>query len=279
VVDEEGAWVIGGSVSRRTALVTGATSGIGYELAKLFAHDGFDLVLVARNDRRLHEVADELRRGASVGITVVAQNLSQLGAADAIYRQLTDAGVDVDVLVNNAGFSVSGPFWTTDPQSEWQMIQTNIVALTQLTYLLLPGMVARRSGRILNLGSTASFAPGPFSAVYNASKAYVLSFSEALAEELRGTGVTVTTLCPGPTKTEFAERAHLTATNLFRGRLSSAADVARAGYRALMRGQTTVVVGLANQLLVLTIRLSPRTLVAKVSRRMLQMGSQRPQAA
>jgi len=279
VVDEEGAWVIGGSVSRRTALVTGATSGIGYELAKLFAHDGFDLVLVARNDRRLHEVADELRRGASVGITVVAQNLSQLGAADAIYRQLTDAGVDVDVLVNNAGFSVYGPFWTTDPQSEWQMIQTNIVALTQLTYLLLPGMVARRSGRILNLGSTASFAPGPFSAVYNASKAYVLSFSEALAEELRGTGVTVTTLCPGPTKTEFAERAHLTATNLFRGRLSSAADVARAGYRALMRGQTTVVVGLANQLLVLTIRLSPRTLVAKVSRRMLQMGSQRPQAA
>ncbi len=271
--------MIGGSVSRRTALVTGATSGIGYELAKLFAHDGFDLVLVARNDRRLHEVADELRRGASVGITVVAQNLSQLGAADAIYRQLTDAGVDVDVLVNNAGFSVYGPFWTTDPQSEWQMIQTNIVALTQLTYLLLPGMVARRSGRILNLGSTASFAPGPFSAVYNASKAYVLSFSEALAEELRGTGVTVTTLCPGPTKTEFAERAHLTATNLFRGRLASAADVARAGYRALMRGQTTVVVGLANQLLVLTIRLSPRTLVAKVSRRMLQMGSQRPQAA
>ncbi len=270
--------MIDGSVTRRTALVTGATSGIGYELAKLFAHDGFDLVLVARNDRRLHEVADELRR-AGVGITVIPQDLSQPGAADDIYRQLADAGVDVDVLANNAGFSVYGPFWTTDPQSEWQMIQTNIVALTQLTYLLLPHMVARRSGRILNLGSTASFAPGPFSAVYGASKAYVLSFSEALAEELRGTGVTVTTLCPGPTKTAFAERAHLTGTNLFRGRLSSAADVARAGYRALMRGQTTVVVGLVNQLLLLTIRLSPRTLVLKVSRRMLQMGSQRPQAA
>ncbi len=270
--------MIGGSVTKRTALVTGATSGIGYELAKLFAQDGSDLVLVARNDRRLHEVADELRR-TGVGITVISQDLSQPGAADDIYRQLADAGVDVDFLVNNAGFSVYGPFWTTDPQSEWQMIQTNIVALTQLTYLLLPHMVARRSGRILNLGSTASFAPGPFSAVYGASKAYVLSFSEALAEELRGTGVTVTTLCPGPTKTEFAERAHLTGTNLFRGRLSSAADVARAGYRALMRGQTTVVVGLANQLLLLTIRLSPRTLVLKVSRRMLQMGSQRPQAA
>ncbi len=271
--------MISRGVNRKTALVTGATSGIGYELAKLFARDGFDLVLVARNDRRLHEVADELRLSAGAAITVISEDLSQPGAAGHIHRQLTDAGVEVDVLVNDAGFSVYGPFWTTDAQREWQMIQTNIVALTQLTYLLLPGMVARRSGRILNLGSTASFAPGPFSAVYNASKAYVLSFSEALAEELRGTGVTVTTLCPGPTKTEFAERAHLTATNLFRGRLSSAADVARAGYRALMRGQTTVVVGLANQLLVLTIRLSPRTLVAKVSRRMLQMGSHRPQAA
>jgi short-subunit dehydrogenase len=278
VVDQEGARVIGGSVNRRTALVTGATSGIGYELAKLFVRDGFDLVIVARNDQRLHEVADELRRGG-VGITVVAQDLSQPDAADAIYRQLTDAGVDVDVLVNNAGFSVYGPFWTTDPHRQWQMIQTNIVALTQLTHLLLTRMVARRSGRILNLASTASFAPGPYSAVYGASKAYVLSFSEALAEELRGTGVTVTTLCPGPTKTEFAERAHLTGTNLFRGRLSSAADVARVGYRALMRGQTTVVVGLANQLLLLTIRLSPRTLVLKVSRRMMQMGSHRPQAA
>jgi short-subunit dehydrogenase len=256
----------------KTALVTGATSGIGYELAKLFAREGFDLVVVARRERRLNEVANELRQSAGVAITAICQDLSQPEAADAIYRQLTDAAVDVDVLVNNAGFSVYGPSWTTNPQSEWQMIQTNIVALTQLTHLLVPGMVARRSGRILNLGSTASFAPGPFGAVYGASKAYVLSFSEALAEELRGTGVTVTALCPGPTKTEFAERAHVTGTNLFRGRLSSAAAVARAGYRALMRGQTTVVVGLANQLLVLTIRFSPRALVARVSRRMLQMG-------
>jgi short-subunit dehydrogenase len=269
----------GRSVNRKTALVTGASSGIGYELAKLLARDGYDLVLVARNERRLDEVAEEIRRSAGVAITVIPKDLSQPGAADDIYRQLTEMAVDVDVLVNDAGFSVYGPLWQTDLRSEWQMMQTNIVALTQLTHLVLPSMITRRSGKILNVGSTASFAPGPFSAVYGASKAYVLSFSEALAEELRGTGVTVTTLCPGPTKTEFAERAHLTGTNLFHGRLSSAADVARAGYRALMRGQTTVVVGLANRLLVLTIRLSPRALVAKVSRRMLEVKPPESQAA
>jgi short-subunit dehydrogenase len=164
---------------------------------------------------------------------------------------------------------VYGSFRETSAQRELEMIQTNVIALTQLTKELLPGMIERRSGKILNLGSTGSFAPGPLNAVYCAGKAYVLSFSEALAEELKGTGVTVTTLCPGATKTKFAERAQMTDTNIFRGSLLSAAEVAEAGYRAMMRGQTSVVVGLANQLTVLSLRFMPRNLVARIGKSMM----------
>ena len=265
------------SAARRTALVTGASSGIGYELTKLFARDGFDLVLVARDASRLDRAADELTRSFGAKATVIATDLSRPEAAAGIYRTLQDKGIHIDVLVNNAGFNVYGPFWETDARRELDMIQTHIVALTQLSKLLLPAMMQRRSGKILNLGSTGSFAPGPLNAVYCATKAYVLSFSEALAEELRGTGVTVTALCPGATKTEFAERAGMTDTNIFQGRLGTAAQVARAGYRALMRGDTSVVVGLANKLQVLSTRFAPRSAVARISKRI--MGRREPGSA
>lgn len=256
-------------VKSETALITGASSGIGYELTKLFARDAFDLVLVARDAPRLEKMADELGRSWNVTVTVIPKDLSKPTAAEEIFYEVQSKGLEVNILVNNAGFNVYGPFWETDAQQELEMMQVNILSLTRLTKLFLPGMIKRNFGKILNVGSTGSFVPGPLSAVYCASKAYVLSFSEAIAEELRGTGVTVTALCPGSTKTEFAERAHMTDTRIFRGRLLSAAEVAQAGYRALMRGRTSVVVGLANRLMIFSLRFSPRNLVARVSKSIL----------
>jgi hypothetical protein len=194
------------------------------------------------------------------------KDLSQPTAAEEIYRELQSREIEIDVLVNNAGFNVYGPFWETSAQKELQMMQVHMLTLTHLTKLFLPGMLKRKFGKILNLASTASFTPGPGDAVYCATKAYVLSFSEAVAEELRGTGATVTALCPGPTRTEFAERADMADTKIFQGRLSSAAEVARAGYRALMQEQAIVVVGRTNKLLIFSLRFSPRNLVTRIAK-------------
>ena len=263
----------------KTALITGASSGIGYELTRLFARDGCDLVLVARDAARLTQIAEELRRDFKVSAIAMPKDLAQVTAAEELVRDLQHQGVEVDILVNNAGFNVYGPFWETDARREIQMLQLHVVTLTHLTKLVLPGMVRRRDGRILNMGSTGSFAPGPNDAVYCASKAYVLSFSEALAEELRGTGVTVTALCPGATATAFAAHAQMTDIALFQGRVLTATQVAEAGYRALLRGRRLVVVGLANKLMVVALRFTPRPLVAHLSKRMLRrVGSRSPAA-
>lgn len=255
--------------SKKTALITGATSGIGYELTKLFAQNGFDLAIVARNMARLDKVSGEVQRGPNVTVQVIPKDLSQPTAAEEIYRELQSKGIEVDVLVNNAGFNVYGPFRKTSAQKELQMMQVHMLTLTHLTKLFLPGMLKRKFGKVLNLASTASFTPGAGDAVYCATKAYVLSFSEAIAEELKGTGVTVTALCPGPTKTEFAERAEMADTKIFQGSLSSAAEVAQAGYRAMMQGRTTVVVGLNNKLMIFSLRFSPRNLVTKIGKSLL----------
>jgi uncharacterized protein len=254
---------------KRTALITGASSGIGFEFTRLFARDGFDLVVVARDQSRLAKIAYEWSRRFDVAVTVIAKDLSQWTAAQEVYQEVQNEGIEVDVLVNNAGFNVYGPFAATDSQRELEMAHVNMIALTQLTKLFLPAMLQRNSGKVLNVASTAAFTPGPYAAVYCASKAYVLSFSEALAEELRGTGVSVTTLCPGPTRTKFAERADMTETKIFQGRLAGAREVAEAGYNALMQERTTLVVGLANRLLVFSLRFSPRTLVARVAKNLL----------
>lgn len=251
------------------ALVTGASSGIGLELAKLFARDGHDLVLVARRGAKLQELAEALTDRYDVQATVIAADLADPSAPAEIARRVAAADLDVQFLVNNAGFGLAGEFTRTDATTELRMIQVNGAALTHLTKLFLPAMLAEHHGAILNVASTAGFVPGPLMAVYYATKAYVISFSEALAEELRNSGVTVTVLCPGVTRTEFQERAgiDLEARQLQRGWVADAASVARAGYDGMRRGKRLVIPGFINKVMVAATRLASRALLAKAVRR------------
>lgn len=250
-----------------TVLITGASSGIGYDLAKLFARDGYRLVLLARDARRLEEVAEELRREFGAWSRVLPADLADPQAPAAVFETLRREGVAVDTLVNNAGFGVHGLFAETEAASQFDMLQVNAVALTHLTRLFLPGMVARRRGRILNVASTAAFQPGPLMAVYYASKAYVLWLSEALANELRPFGITVTALCPGPTQTRFQARAGVAQTRLMGNGAMASDVVAYAGYRGLLRGRPVVIPGARNRLLALLVRVLPRRVVVKTVRR------------
>jgi uncharacterized protein len=250
----------------RTALITGASGGIGYELAKLFARAHYNLVLVARSSDKLNQVAGELQR---LGVTVktVALDLAALPASRFLFDQLQREGVAVDVLVNNAGFGVFGEFASMAEEEVLGQIHLNITGLTHLTRVFLPLMVARRSGKIMNVASTAAFQPGPLMAVYYATKAYVLSFSEALANEVAGSGVVVSCFCPGATDTGFAKRAGTEDSRLFKKlRPMSAEAVARDGYRGLMAGRTVVISGVQNWLVAESVRFAPRKLVTAVSR-------------
>jgi short-subunit dehydrogenase len=252
---------------RPTALITGASNGIGYELAKRFAQDRAGLVLVARSGEKLATVADELRSLGAPNVEVVVADLAGADSVPALLRELSVRRLEIDVLVNNAGYGQSGSFATTDRAAELGMIQLNIGALTALTKAILPGMLARGRGRILNVASIAGFLPGPFAAVYAATKAYVVSFSEALAEELAGTGVSVTTLAPGPTATGFAARANMQRSRLFRlGTPMTAHAVAAVGYSGLKRGRRLVVPGVINKIQLQSLRLSPRPWVIKIAR-------------
>jgi len=245
-----------------TALITGASGGIGLELARIFAEQGFALVLVARNRERLEEIAVELK---PTPVQVLAKDLALVGAAEGIYREIPK----VDVLVNNAGYGVYGPFVKTPLDDELGMLQLNMTALVVLTKLYLPAMVAAKNGKILNVASTAAFQPGPLMALYYATKAFVLSFSEAIGNELEGTGVTVTALCPGPTATGFQARTKLEKSRLIkRMKVMDARTVAEAGYRGLMAGKPVVIPGLMNKLLAQSVRFSPRVLVTKIARMM-----------
>jgi len=256
------------SAARATALVTGASSGIGLELATLLARNRHDLVLVARSRERLEAIGRGLTEEFGVAVTVLVKDLAQSAAPDEIAGGLAARSLSIDILVNNAGFGVYGPFAETPLPNELEMIQVNVTALTALTKLLLPGMLARRRGRILNVASTAAFQPGPLMAVYYATKAYVLSFSEALANETAGSGVTVTALCPGPTVTEFQKQAGLEKTRLFNGPLvMRAPEVARAGYDGMLRGKRVVIPGLMNVALVEALRVTPRRVVTAIARR------------
>ncbi len=251
-----------GGEQRRTALITGASGGIGAELAGVFAANRCDLVLVARDEARLHAVGEALTLRWGIRYTAIAADLSAAGAVATLVGELERREIAVDVLINNAGFATYGQFKDLDLAGEMRMLQVNIVALTELTRRLLPGMAERRWGKILNVASTAAFMPGPLMAVYYASKAFVLSFSEAIGEELRGTGVTVTALCPGPTSTGFQARAGMEESKLVRDRaIMDAATVAREGYAALMGGRPIVVPGLKNRLQALVPKFLPRRLV------------------
>jgi uncharacterized protein len=255
--------------SSKTVLITGASSGIGYELAQIFAINKYNLVLVARNEQKLNEIAHQFQEKFSILTKIIVEDLSLLDVPKKIFQELQQEKITIDILVNNAGFATYGFFWETDLKDELQMMQLNMVALTHLSKLFLKEMVARQQGKILNIASTAAFQPGPLMAVYYATKAYVLSFSEALANELIGTGVTVTALCPGPTESGFQAKANMERSQLVSGKkIMDAKTVAEIGYRGLMNNQTVVIPGLKNQLLALSIRFTPRNLVTKIVRSM-----------
>lgn len=253
---------------RQTALITGASAGIGRLLAGHFARDGYDLVLVARRRAALDALAAELSAAHHVRAQVLAIDLSDPEGPARVHESLDADGAAVDVVVNNAGFGLQGHFATLPLDRQLQMIQLNIVALTDLTRRFLPGMLERDRGGILNVASMAAFQPGPFMSVYYATKAYVLSFTEALAEEVSRSSVRVSCLAPGPTETEFAEVAGLKKSPLFNGAVMDAEPVARAGYEGWKRRQVLVIPGASNRLSTIAVRLAPRATVRKITRRL-----------
>src|SRR5215469_17755980 len=249
-----------------TVLITGASGGIGYELAKLFARDHHNLILVARSREKLAQVATELR-ALGAPVPTYALDLAAPSASKFLLEQVQSAGLIVDILVNNAGFGALGEFAEMPEEQIFGQIQLNIVALTELTRLFLPLMLARRSGRILNVASTAGFQPGPLMAVYYATKAYVISFTEAISNELKGSGINVICFCPGATATEFAKRADMEKSRLFKLGAMSSAAVARAAYAALLLHRRGMVIpGFMNKLLLQSLRVSPRWAVLAISR-------------
>lgn len=243
----------------KTALITGASSGFGAQFARLFAKDGYNLVLTARSTDKLNRIKHTLEGEYGVDVAVITKDLSQPYAAEEIFAFTQQSSTEINVLVNNAGFGILGQFAATDMAKQQQMLNLNILSLTKLCHLYLPDMVAKGSGHILNVASIAAFAPGPLMATYYASKAYVLSFSDALATELKGTGVTVTALCPGPVNTGFAETAGFKNSLLFSEKPDNKAEkVALYGYRAMQRGKTVALPDIACRLGAFGVRLAPR---------------------
>jgi uncharacterized protein len=250
---------------KKTALITGASSGIGNEFACILAHERFDLVLVARSEDKLNKLAQELIANYKVQVRVVAADLSKPEAADNLYNRLIAENIKVDVLVNNAGFGLMGLFSQTDMAVEQNMIDLNITTLTRLTKLLLPAMLERKSGHILNIASTAAFQPGPNMAVYFATKAYVLHFTEALAYEIKDSGVTATALCPGPTQSGFGKVAKAEDSKAFQKDLPTASEVARLGIHAMFKGKTFAIHGWQNRMLVFFSRFVSRNMRTRMA--------------
>jgi short-subunit dehydrogenase len=252
---------------RQTALITGASHGIGLDLAHICAQHGHDLILAARSIDRLEVLAAELSAKHRVSAIAIATDLRDPAAPAALFNAIIAQQLQIDLLINNAGIGTADRFDQTDLRTELDMIAVNITALTALTKLCLRPMLTRGYGRIMNVASTAAFQPGPLMAVYYASKAYVLHFSEAIAEEFRHTPVTITALCPGPTHTNFANAANITATRLFTSPLvMRSTDVARVGYDAMMRGDRIAIPGIVNRLVAFSTRLAPRRVVTALSR-------------
>ncbi|MGB8221266.1 MAG: SDR family oxidoreductase [Polyangiales bacterium] len=255
---------------REIALVTGASMGIGKELARIFAADGRDLVLVARSEDKLRSLADELESAHGITAHVLPADLTDPSAPSTIFASLESKGLALDYLVNNAGFGATGAFAELALELQMNMLQVNIDALVALTHLALQGMLARRKGRILNIASTAGFQPGPDMAIYYATKAFVIMFSEGIAEEVKDAGVTVTAHCPGATATNFADTAGNAKSILFKLGAAPADKVAKHAYRSMMKGKVLAIEGLINWLTAFSVRLSPRALVRKIARWMNQ---------
>jgi short-subunit dehydrogenase len=248
-----------------TALITGASGGIGLELAKIFAKEKIDLVLVARSEDKLLKIKNDFETLSGIKVTVIAKDLSLPDAPKEIYDNLKEMELSIDILINNAGFGYWGSFTETKIEKELQMLNLNINALTYLTKLFAKDMVNQGNGKIMNVASVAAFMPGPFMAVYYATKSYVLSFSQALAEELTNKGVTVTTLCPGPTKTGFENTAELNESKLFKTfKPVPSYKVAEFGFKALMKGKRVAVYGLSNKIMIFFLRFAPNILILKM---------------
>ncbi len=248
-----------------TTLITGASAGLGRVFATLAAKDGHDLVLVARRGAALTSIAAQLSKDHHIKAHVIAFDLAKPHPGQRLMERLTELQVTVDVLINNAGFGQYGVFHEQALPKMSEMVSTNITALMELTHTFLQPMVGRHDGKILQVASTAAFQPGPRMAVYYATKAFVLSFSEAVAHELEGTGVTITALCPGPTRTEFMQVADYKISGVGEMAMMSAADVAAIGYRAMNNGERTVVAGMQNKLGTIGAQILPRSLVLKMS--------------
>lgn len=255
---------------KKNALITGASSGLGREFAEIFAREGYDLILVARRERELISLAEELERGYGTASQVISLDLSLATSANDLFNQVIEKGLFIDVLVNNAGFGVYGPFDKNELDDVVNMLEVNVLTLTKLTRLVLPAMLEARKGKILNVASTAAFQPIPLFAAYAASKSYVLSVSEALANELQGTGVTVTALCPGATKTEFGTRSQMNNTRLFGKGVMDAKTVAELGFKALKQGKSVVITGVKNRMIAITTRFAPRKVILSIAKSLMK---------
>ena len=251
---------------RRTALITGASNGLGVEFAKIHAAKGDNLVLVARGKDKMNLLKAEIEKRHDVSVYVIGRDLSETGAPKTIYNELKTQKIKIDYLINNAGFGDFGPYEKSNWEKQLEMINLNITAVAYFTRLFLPDMIKNGYGRILNVASTASFQPGPTMSVYFATKAFVLSFSEAIANEVKGTGVTVTALCPGATATGFKTAASLDNSSLFKGSIATSKSVAEYGYKSMMKGKTVVIHGLINKLMAFSVRFAPRNIVTAIAK-------------
>jgi len=251
----------------KTALITGSSSGIGYELARIHAENGDNLVLVALNKSNLDQLKTELENKYKNSVYTIEKDLSVPGSANEVYDEVKENNIEVDYLINNAGFGDFGLFENCDWTKQEQMINLNILAVAQMTRLFLPEMINRRSGKILNTASTASFQPGPTMSVYFASKAFVLSFSEAINNEVSDRGITVTALCPGSTQTGFHQVTIGEGKPVKERKIPSARDVAEYGYKSMMKGRAVAIHGLKNAIMANLVRLGPRSVVVKMARK------------
>lgn len=258
----------------KTALITGASSGIGWEIALKMGEQGYNLILVARNETKLNELKTTLK-DKKITVDVIPMDLSDTNAAKKLYARTVEAGRTVDILVNNAGFGEAGAFADISLERQVEMINLNVTSLMALSHLYLPAMKKNNYGHIVNIASTAAFQPGPFMAVYFATKAFVLSFSEALSEELLETGVSVTAICPGPTHSGFQAAAHMESTNLFKSKaIPSSEDVAAFTMDAIKNKQVVAIHGLVNNSLIFVGRFAPRSLTRKITKSLVKGRSQ-----
>lgn len=254
-------------MAKGSALITGGSVGIGAALAEVFAGRGHDLILVSRNRETLEARGRAIRERFGVEVVCLPEDLADSQGPRRLFEAVAGGGLDVHYLVNNAGVGVYGKFAATDLDAELKMIQLNVSSVVDLTKRFLPSMIARRRGRILNIASTAAFVPGPWMSVYFATKAFLLSFSQAIDYELKPNGITVTTLCPGPTESEFKVRAGSERSRLFEAFVMDAPRVARVGYDAMMQGKPVAIPGLRNKLIPVAARMTPRPLIAALSHR------------